>query len=47
MLLPVGSARFEARQINWQRDFFDHRLRGDEGWREKSDYILRNPFALD
>ena len=20
-------------KINWQRDFFDHRLRGDEGWR--------------
>ena len=30
-------------KINWQRDFFDHRLRGDEGWREKSDYILQNP----
>src|SRR5204863_464260 len=30
-------------KINWQRDFFDHRLRGDEGWREKSDYILQSP----
>ncbi len=30
-------------KINWQRDFFDYRLRGDEGWREKSDYILQNP----
>jgi REP element-mobilizing transposase RayT len=30
-------------KINWQRDFFDHRLRGGEGWREKSDYILQNP----
>ena len=30
-------------KINWQRDFFDHRLRGDEGWREKSDSILQNP----
>jgi len=30
-------------KINWQRDFFDHRLRGNEGWREKSDYILQNP----
>ena len=30
-------------RINWQRDFFDHRLRGGEGWREKSDYILQNP----
>ena len=30
-------------KISWQRDFFDHRLRGDEGWREKADYILANP----
>lgn len=30
-------------KIQWQRDFFDHRLRGDEGWREKADYILENP----
>jgi len=30
-------------KINWQRDFFDHRLRGNEGWREKCDYILQNP----
>ena len=30
-------------KIEWQRDFFDHRLRGDEGWREKADYILQNP----
>jgi REP-associated tyrosine transposase len=29
--------------IIWQRDFFDHRLRRDESFREKSDYILRNP----
>ncbi|MFH0952938.1 MAG: hypothetical protein V1873_01270 [Verrucomicrobiota bacterium] len=29
--------------IVWQRGFFDHRLRGDEGWREKADYILHNP----
>jgi putative transposase len=37
--------RFTSRRarIQWQRDFFDHRLRGDEGWREKSDYILQNP----
>ena len=32
-------------KINWQRDFFDHRLRGDESWREKSDYILREPCS--
>jgi REP element-mobilizing transposase RayT len=29
--------------IVWQRDFFEHRLRGDEGLREKADYILLNP----
>ena len=37
--------RWTARQlkIKWQRDFFEHRLRSDESWREKSDYILANP----
>ena len=34
-------------KLNWQRDFFDHRLRGDEGWREKSDYILQNPVRAE
>ena len=29
--------------IDWQRDFFEHRLRGDESYREKADYILMNP----
>jgi REP element-mobilizing transposase RayT len=29
--------------INWQRDFFEHRLRHDESRREKADYILQNP----
>ena len=29
--------------IEWQRDFFEHRLRGNEGYREKADYILMNP----
>jgi REP element-mobilizing transposase RayT len=29
--------------IRWQRDFFEHRLRGNEGAREKADYILNNP----
>jgi putative transposase len=29
--------------ICWQRDFFEHRLRNDENWREKADYILANP----
>jgi len=30
-------------QIEWQRDFFEHRLRNDESFREKADYILANP----
>ena len=29
--------------IAWQRDFFDHRLRGNESWREKWEYIAMNP----
>ena len=29
--------------LHWQRDFFDHRLRHDESWRAKADYILNNP----
>jgi len=29
--------------IRWQRDFFEHRLRGDESFAEKADYILANP----
>jgi putative transposase len=29
--------------IIWQRDFFEHRLRGEEGRREKMEYILNNP----
>jgi putative transposase len=29
--------------INWQRDFFDHRLRDDESYDEKANYILNNP----
>jgi len=29
--------------IQWQRDFFDHRLRHDESLREKTDYIEQNP----
>jgi REP element-mobilizing transposase RayT len=37
--------RWTAREfgIEWQRDFFEHRLRSDESWREKADYILANP----
>ncbi len=29
--------------IGWQRDFFEHRLRREESFREKADYILANP----
>jgi len=29
--------------IQWQRDFFDHRLRDDESLRDKAEYILQNP----
>ena len=37
--------RYTARElgINWQRDFFEHRLRRDESLVEKADYILKNP----
>lgn len=30
-------------KIEWQRDFFEHRLRRDESYREKADYIMSNP----
>ena len=30
-------------KINWRRDFFDHRLRKEESYREKEDYIRANP----
>jgi putative transposase len=29
--------------ISWQRDFFEHRLRQDESFRQKADYVLQNP----
>jgi len=29
--------------VKWQRDFFDHRLRNDENFVEKADYIRMNP----
>jgi REP element-mobilizing transposase RayT/mono/diheme cytochrome c family protein len=37
--------RFLAKElkIEWQRDFFDHRLRKEESYREKADYIRANP----
>lgn len=37
--------KFIARQhgVEWQRDFFDHRLRNDQELQEKMSYILMNP----
>ena len=37
--------RFTAKNADvvWQRDFFEHRIRNDENWQEKSDYIRANP----
>lgn len=30
--------------LEWQRDFFEHRLRWEESYREKADYIMANPI---
>jgi len=30
-------------EISWHRDFFEHRLRQDESFREKANYVLANP----
>ena len=30
-------------KIVWQQGFIEHRLRRDESWQEKTDYILQNP----
>jgi REP element-mobilizing transposase RayT len=37
--------RLTARRtgVRWQRDFFDHRLRPNEGLHEKAAYIRQNP----
>jgi REP element-mobilizing transposase RayT len=32
-----------AHGFNWQRDFFEHRLRHDESLQEKIQYVLENP----
>src|SRR5262245_55256026 len=39
------STEWTAKQlgIDWQYDFFEHRLRREESRREKADYILANP----
>ena len=33
----------KSKGIRWQRDFFDHRLRGQESAAEKAHYIRMNP----
>ena len=33
----------KALGLHWQRDFFEHRFRHDESYREKADYIWANP----
>ena len=37
--------KFTARtlKIQWQRDFFDHRLRSNESAKDKEEYIRQNP----
>lgn len=37
--------RLTARRtgIKWQRNYFDHRVRPDEGLQQKTDYIRENP----
>ena len=29
--------------IHWQKNFFEHRLHGNEGWVQKAAYIKANP----
>src|SRR5690606_6994500 len=33
--------------VEWQRDFFDHRLRNDESFEEKAHYIRMNPVRKE
>ena len=33
----------KSASVHWQRDFFDHRLRGSESASEKANYIRNNP----
>ncbi len=41
--------RFVARKagIEWQKGFFDHRLRHDESFEEKAHYIRENPVRAE
>jgi REP element-mobilizing transposase RayT len=36
-----------ALDIEWQRDFFDHRLRREESFEEKASYICDNPVRAE
>ena len=37
--------RYTVRQlgVHWQRDYFDHRIRGNESLQQKAEYIRQNP----
>jgi len=41
--------RFVAKQagVKWQDGFFDHRLRSNESFQEKADYIRMNPVRAN
>ncbi len=41
--------RYTARKtrLHWQKNFFDHRLRGDEGLDQKWRYIRENPVRAE
>jgi|TARA_B110000438_G_scaffold287660_1_gene320221 putative transposase len=41
--------RFTAKKtgVVWQKGYFDHRIRCDESWEEKADYIRMNPVRKD
>ena len=43
--LVAAWKRFTSRDagIDWQKGFFDHRLRADESFEEKANYIRQNP----
>ncbi|MFD2275780.1 hypothetical protein ACFSQZ_04800, partial [Rubritalea spongiae] len=42
--LMKSRKRYIAKQCNiqWQRDFFDHRIRNQEDFNQKWDYIINN-----
>lgn len=45
----AGWKRYLGTQIGirWQRDFFDHRLRKNESFIEKANYIRMNPVRAE